>query len=272
MTEPPSPVTRRQVAPAEDRRAARGWWDGDARAYLEEHGSVLGDADFLWGPEGLREADAQLLGEVAGRRVLEVGAGAAQCSRWLAGAGALPVALDLSAQMLQEAAALDRTTGVEVACVQADAVALPFGDAVFDAACSAYGAVPFVGRSDVVMTEVARVLRPGGPWVFSVTHPVRWAFPDDPGRAGLTAIASYFDRRPYVEQDEHGRATYVEHHRTLGDRVREIVAAGLELLDIVEPEWPEEASPGERDWGQWSRLRGEILPGTAIFVCRKPPG
>ena len=49
---------------------------------------------------------------------------------------------------------------------------------------------------------------------------------------------SYFDRTPYVEQDERGRATYVEHHRTLGDRVREVTAAGLRLLDLVEPEWP----------------------------------
>src|SRR5690349_23010429 len=34
------------------------------------------------------------------------------------------------------------------------------------------------------MREVARVLRPGGRWVFSVTHPVRWSFPDDPTEAG----------------------------------------------------------------------------------------
>ncbi len=50
---------------------------------------------------------------------------------------------------------------------------------------------------------------------------------------------SYFDRTPYVEQDETGAATYVEHHRTLGDRVREISAAGLVLVDLVEPEWPD---------------------------------
>jgi len=100
-----------------------------------------------------------------------------------------------------------------------------------------------------------------------VTHPVRWCFPDDPGPGGLVARTSYFDRRAYVEQDEAGRATYVEHHRTLGDRVREIRAAGLLLLDVVEPEWP---THHERPWGQWSRLRGEVIPGTAIFVSRKP--
>ncbi len=50
-----------------------------------------------------------------------------------------------------------------------------------------------------VMREVFRVLRPGGRWVFSVTHPMRWIFLDDPGEGGLVAVHSYFDRRPYVE-------------------------------------------------------------------------
>jgi hypothetical protein len=49
--------------------------------------------------------------------------------------------------------------------------------------------------------------------------------------------------------------------------VREIVAAGLTLRDLVEPPWP--AWLAER-WGQWSPLRGEIFPGTAIFVTEKP--
>ena len=50
------------------------------------------------------------------------------------------------------------------------------------------------------------------------------------------------------------------------DRVREIVAAGLVLLDVVEPEW----KPGnEQEWGGWSPLRGAVLPGTAIFVTAK---
>lgn len=93
---------------------------------------------------------------------------------------------------------------------------------------------------------------------------MRWAFPDEPGPDGLTAVSSYFDRTPYVEQDDRGLAVYVEHHRTLGDRVREIAAAGLRLVDLVEPEWPRW---NEQEWGGWSPLRGRLLPGTAIFVC-----
>jgi SAM-dependent methyltransferase len=259
-------VLRRRAAPSESARAMRGWWDGQARDYYAEHGAFLGDADFVWGPENLREGTAHLLGDVRGRRVLEVGCGAAQCSRWLRQQGARPIAFDLSAGQLAQGQALNRRTGIDVPLVQADAQQLPFADASFDVVCSAYGAVPFVADSAAVMREVARVLRPGGRWVFSTTHPFRWCFLDDPGPAGLVVESSYFDRRAYVEQDDAGNATYVEHHRTFGDRVRDIVAAGLTLVDVVEPEWPEDH---DEAWAQWSPLRGRLMPGTAIFVVSK---
>lgn len=261
-------VARRAVDAAESERASRRWWDADADDYLAEHAGDIGDADFVWCPEGLREADARLLGEIHGARVLEVGAGSAPCARWLAAHGARPVALDLSGAMLRHAAALGARTGLPVPLVQAGAERLPFRDASFDVACSAFGAVPFVAEPWRVMGEVARVLRPGGRWVFAVNHPMRWMFSDDPGPDGLTVQQSYFDRTPYVEVDAAGAATYVEHHRTLGDRVRDVVAAGLVLEDLVEPEWP---AGRDRVWGQWSPLRGALFPGTAIFVCRRPP-
>lgn len=167
-------VTRRRVDDTEARRANRHWWDADADAYQAEHGHFLGEVDFVWCPEGLREADARLLGEVAGRRVLEVGCGAASCARWLATEGAWPVAVDLSAGMLRHAVQAAERTGVRVPLAQADALALPFRDASFDLACTAFGAVPFVADSAALMREVHRVLRPGGRWVFSVTHPIGW--------------------------------------------------------------------------------------------------
>lgn len=259
-------VAKRLVSEADTVTVNRRWWDADAADYLAAHGDFLGKADFVWCPEGLRESDAGLLGEPAGRHVLEVGCGSAPCARWLAAQGARVIGVDLSAGMLRHAVQAAHETGISVPLVQADAARLPFTDSSFDLACSAFGAVPFVADSAVVMREVARVLRPGGLWVFAVTHPLRWIFPDDPGEAGLTVAQSYFDRTPYAEVDDAGNLTYVEHHRTLGDRVREIVAAGLVLENLVEPEWP---AGLDRKWGQWSPLRGALFPGTAIFCCRR---
>ncbi|HEY5855393.1 MAG TPA: class I SAM-dependent methyltransferase [Aldersonia sp.] len=262
---------RRRLDSRVSAQASRRWWDGDATDYHRAHAEFLGvdspGGEFVWCPEGLHEGDVHLLGDVRGRRVLEVGCGSAPCARWLGGQGAEVVGLDLSMGMLSRGVAAMRRGGPQVPLVQADAECLPFADASFDLACSAFGAVPFVADSARVMREVARVLRPGGRWVFAVNHPMRWVFLDDPGERGLVATLSYFDRTPYVEYDDDGVPSYVEHHRTLGDRVREIVEAGLVLVDLIEPQWPEGF---DREWGQWSPLRGELFPGTAIFVCQKP--
>lgn len=263
-------AARRHAGAGESSRASRIWWDRNADEYQSDHGGFLGDSRFVWGPEGLEEEQARLLApasELPGSAVLELGAGAAQCSRWLAEQGALPVALDLSHRQLQHALRISAGHPAPAfPLVEADAGALPLADGSFDLACSAYGALPFVADPVRVLREVRRVLRPGGRFVFSVTHPLRWALPDDPGPEGLTLTASYFDRTPYVEQDETGRAVYVEHHRTLGDRVRDVVAAGFRLTDLVEPEWPDW---NRQEWGGWSGLRGRLVPGTAIFVCAR---
>ncbi len=262
-------VTRRAASQPETVAANRAWWDAEAGAYYAEHGGFLGDTDFVWGPEGLREADAHLLGPLAGRRVLEIGAGAAQCSRWVAAQGADVVATDLSMGMLAQGRSINAALSDErakVPLLQCDGLALPFADEAFDVVFTAYGVVPFVADSMGLLREVCRVLAPGGRFVYSTTHPFRWTLPDDPGDAGLTVRFSYFDRSAYVEQDDRGRATYVEHHRTVGDRVREARAAGLCVVDLVEPEWP---AGNTQTWGGWSPLRGALLPGTLIVVTDK---
>jgi ubiquinone/menaquinone biosynthesis C-methylase UbiE len=104
--------------------------------------------------------------------VLEVGCGAAQGARWLVAQGARVTAFDVSYGQLLESRRLDARSGVEVPrVVQADAQHLPFLDDSFDLVVSAFGGIPFVADSARAMREAARVLRPGGRFVFSVTPP-----------------------------------------------------------------------------------------------------
>ncbi|WGW14048.1 methyltransferase domain-containing protein [Saxibacter everestensis] len=257
------------IGAEESVRANRTYWDGSAEEYLKDHGSFLGASQFVWCPEGLNEADVHLLGDVRNRDVLEVGCGAGQCSRWLAEQGARAVGVDFSPGMLEQARRLQEEHplsdgAVPPTLLEADARHLPFQDDSFDLACSAYGALPFVQDAESALSEVARVLRPGGRWVFSVSHPIRWIFPDVPGEAGLTVEYSYFDRTPYVELAQDGSPIYAEHHRTIGDWVSLITRAGFALRDVTEPEWPESNTSA---WGGWSPLRGSLMPGTMIFSC-----
>lgn len=266
-TPPPSPdrVSRRPVGHGDAVRAGRSWWDAEADDYYDEHGGFLGDDALVWGPEGWTEDDLHVLGDLRGLDVLEVGAGAAQGGRWCAGQGARVVATDLSGGMLRVARRIDtRREGAVPGYVQCDGARLPFATDSFDRVVTAHGVLAFVPDAEGALQEWARVLRPGGRIAFSLPHPVRWTLPDVPGEEGLVVTHSYFDRRPYVEETSDGTVTYSEHHRTLGDLVRAVTGAGLSLVDLVEPEWP---AGSDHVWGGWSRLRGELVPGTAILVC-----
>jgi ubiquinone/menaquinone biosynthesis C-methylase UbiE len=257
---------RVEVGEETSRQANRRDWDRYADEYQSTHGTFLGDAGFVWGPEGFTEDRAGLLGDVAGKRVLELGCGAGQCARWVVRHGGTAVGIDLSHRQLQHSRRLDEATGVPVPVICATATQVPCADATFDVVFSSFGALQFVADAAAAVAEVRRVLRPGGRFVFSVTHPTRWMFPDDPGEGGLVASQSYWDRTPYVEVDDTtGAPTYVEHHRTIGDWVALLSDAGMALTGFEEPEWPEEH---DRTWGGWSRTRGLLTPGTAIFVAR----
>ena len=254
---------RRTVSEEESRKANGPDWDRYADEYQATHGDFLGDVGFVWGPEGLTETEAGILGPLADRDVLEVGSGAGQCSRWIRSQGGRAYGLDLSHRQLQHSRRIDEATGIAVPSVRGTATALPFTAASFDVVFCAFGALQFVADIERALAETARVLRPGGRFAFSVTHPTRWMFPDDPTEEGLTASQSYWDRTPYVEVDDStGVIAYVEHHRTLGDWVGLLAAGGFRLTTLLEPEWP---ADNERLWGGWSAVRGRVTPGTAIF-------
>lgn len=97
-------------------------------------------------------------GPLAGRAVLDSGAGTGIASRQLAARGAVVVLLDLGEQMLRRALARSRQSP----CVLADGHRMPVRDSAVDLVTFAQSWHWFDGR--LATAEVARVLKPGGYW------------------------------------------------------------------------------------------------------------
>ena len=249
--------------------ASRWWWDHDADDYHDEHGDFLGAArlggEFRWCPEGLTEAEAALLGPVEGRSVLEVGCGSAPCARWLTARGAHVIGLDLSREMLRHG--LDAIAGDDAPTPSSRRPPSRYRSPTPRSTSRSPRSARYPS-SPIRRSQWARWRASCGPAGGGCSRSIircGGCFPDDPGPAGLTVSIPYFSRTPYRETDDDGNVTYVEHHRTIGDRVREIVGQ-TDPRRHPEPEWPD----GFEKRGQWSPLRGSYFPGTAIFCSQKP--
>ncbi len=104
---------------------------------------------------GWRRATTTAVAARKGDRVLDVAAGTAVSTIPFTVAGAYAVASDFSVGMLAAGARRD------VPKVAADALALPFADASFDAVTISFG-LRNVADVDAALVEFARITRPGG--------------------------------------------------------------------------------------------------------------
>jgi ubiquinone/menaquinone biosynthesis C-methylase UbiE len=150
---------------------------------------------------------AELVAAFSPSAVLEIAAGSGALTRALAPklrANAHYVVTDLNQSMLDYAANRQAFDG-RIEGRQADALALPFEDALFNMVCCQFGAMFFPNRV-TGYAEARRVLRPDGRFVFSVwdrieenafaddvTHAVAAIFPHDPPRFLARTPHGYHD-------------------------------------------------------------------------------
>ena len=153
-------------------RKNRAHWDRASDEYQRVHGAELEATARAWGVWRVPEAELRVLGDLAGRDVLELGCGAAQWSAALRGSGARVVGLDLSRRQLAHAQARCGRLALDLSLVQASAEQLPLASECFDVVFSDHGATTFA-RPERLVPEVARVLRPGGRFGFAMSSPLR---------------------------------------------------------------------------------------------------
>lgn len=123
---------------------------------------------FGMGARKERQVTLEMLSVKSGDRVLDVGCGPGNYTRYLAAAngGELAVGVDASSSML--AAGVKAEGGSNLAFVRADASALPFKDDEFDVV-SCVGTVHMTKTPLGSLAEMTRVLAPGGRIVIVTT-------------------------------------------------------------------------------------------------------
>jgi SAM-dependent methyltransferase len=161
-----------------------------------------------------------------GQQVLDVACGTGNVAIRAAEAGASVVASDIAPQHFDAGRREARERGVELEWVEADAQALPFGDARFDAVTSCFGAM-FAPDHERVARELLRVCRPGG------TIGMVNFTPDGLGGEFFATLA------PYMPAPPPGARSPLEWG--VEERVRELLGGGSDSLELSRQEYVERA-------------------------------
>lgn len=209
-------------------------WDRIAAAYR---------ADRKWPSDVVHygrsvpdESELRLLGDVTGKRVLDLGSGGGESAVALARAGAHVTGVDGSATLLNHAHALATENEVRVEWHHGDAADLAFlrADSI-DTALSV-GLLTEIENIDRVLRQVHRVLRPNGAFVCAYLHPFAVALGLEGGNTPVGG--SPVVRRPYSSDlpivVERFGASFVLHPRTTADMFAAFTRAGFRVEVLLE--------------------------------------
>jgi SAM-dependent methyltransferase len=218
--------------------------------------------EIAWGIWGIDESELNVLGDVSGLDVVELGCGTAYVSAWLARRGAHPVGVDVTPAQLATARRMMAETGIEFPLVEADAGATGLPDGCADLVVSEYGASIWVDPYRWI-PEAARLLRAGGRLAFlrNSTLVILCSGDDWPAKEQL--VHAQFGMHRF-EWPEGG----VEFHLGHGEWIDVLRANGFEVERLIEIQAPADALTHERYayvTPEWARK----WPSEEIWVARK---
>jgi SAM-dependent methyltransferase len=257
----------------------RGW---DVISSNYQAGTFISTDDIHYGPLGLGERSLGLLGDVAGKRAIEIGCGGGQNAIVLAKWGADVVGVDPSREQLKFARKLARQEGAKVRFEEGIAENLSvFPDESFDLAISSY-AFDYVTDLGSAYREACRILAPGGILVFCLSHPwfaaVGWYLAGDQDAKEIGDYARWpMDDEWDWTYPDGTSARMRDRFRPLAQIVNGVIEAGFELCRLLEQAYDDIDSPAKRrlpyihkvdeDTGEYHI--GRKLPRTLILKARK---
>ena len=238
------------------------WWNEASKQYQIENKISAKSAHY--GPYAPDENEIRLLGNVKGKKILEIGCGGGQCSIAFAREGARCTGIDISEEQLKFARELAKKNKVNVKFIQGDIQTLKgIKSNSFDIVFSAW-ALQYVPDLTKCFKEICRVLRKKGLFVFSLNHPFNSIFDDKK----LEIKRSYFKTGKDVEEEiwpDGKKHIFVQYNRKLSDIYESLTDANLFAEKIIEP-LKVRKDPWEKDFP----LRmAKLVPPTIIFKAIK---
>jgi ubiquinone/menaquinone biosynthesis C-methylase UbiE len=187
----------------------------------------------------------RLLGEVAGQRILDAGCGQGYLSRILARQGATVVGVENSTRFYELALIYHEEEPLDITYYCGSISDMPYlVNASFDTAVCNYVLMDVLDYEGAV-TELARLLKPGGVAVVVISHPCfhtpgsGWLrIPPDSLRREERVrwmVDRYFSRGVWRESWGPFDTPFIGFHRTLSDYYRTFQAAGLHITHLEEP-------------------------------------
>src|SRR3954447_18927594 len=136
-------------------------------------------SEIWYGEHVVNDTDLRLCGDVAGKRVIELGIARTPNSITLAVAGAKAIALDPSAEAIADLRAAAERSEVRVECHQGDLADLGIATSGSVDIVIAGHTLDRVDDLPRLLRQVHRVLKPAAHFVIATTHPVARMFADD---------------------------------------------------------------------------------------------
>jgi len=185
-----------------------------------------------WGIWHIPEKDVQLLPDVAGHDVIELGCGTAYVSAWLARRGAKVTGIDISEEQLKTARSLQAEHNLNFPLIHGSAEQVPLPDASFDLAISEYGASIWCDPYRWI-PEASRLLRPNGQLIFLVNGTILvLCMPDNENEpATPELLRTYFGMHRFEWPDGDDS---VEFHLGYGDWIRLLRKNNFEIEQLTE--------------------------------------
>lgn len=260
-----------------DHRAVGELWEENAEAW-----TTLGRLGYDKYRDHINTpAFLAMLPDVAGLLGLDVGCGEGHNTRLVAQQGANLTAIDIAGRFVDYAQTKENETPLGITYLRASAVELPFADAGFDFVMATMSMMD-VPDQDRAIREVARVLRPGGFFQFSILHPCfmtprfKWV-PDEEGRRVALECGDYykseqgaieewiFGSAPAELKERYEKFRIPRFFHTLSTWLNILATAGLVIEECAEPYASEESIALYP-----SLAATRVVPCSLHLRCRKP--